>query len=877
MIADRLARRPREAADRRDAGDTTVLLYDPTVAASTRTQHERLLTRSPPTSWCVEPDLRSRSHDSRPASRRPGSADGTLHGRLRRCHAVAEGRERSSASGIGYRIARHDGAASTGCFAERRRRLLARAAATRRHDAHRARLDERAHQRARSPSEGNAALALNLLGAHRTLIWYLPTLDDLASGEPPTIAELTPPLGHARSLLLLVLVALAAAFWRGRRFGPLVVENLPVVVRASETMEGRARLYERQPPGCTPSTPCASAPSTGSPALCGLPRTATVDRGGRRGRRAHRTRPRRGRRACWSTPSPRTDGELVRLSDELLALEARRGAHPSRRIRPTSPHPRPTQTGTDPQTWTPMADSCRAPRLVRARAHRGRQGRRRPGRRRHRPASSRCSPAATCCSRACPASRRRCWCARLSRALQPRDQARAVHPRPDAGRRHRLARLRRRSRASSSSARARCSPTSCSPTRSTARPRRPSRRCSRRWRSARSRVDGVTRPLPVPFMVAATKNPIEYEGTYTLPEAQLDRFLLKLVLDLPGARQRGRGARAGTPPASTRATSPPPASTPVLDAATLAAAQADVATRRRQPGCARPTPSTWPAPPGRARRSSSASARAARRRCSPPRKAWAWLTGFDAITPDHVQAMALPVLRHRIQLRPEAELEGVSRRRDPALDPAAGAGADLDGAMAVSGWFVALLALGVVPIVLLGGLARRSCSAGWLLVAAARRRSTSLLAGSPRALRLARDVPGAGAARRDASRADAARHQHRAPHACAACVRDAWQPSAGARPTRAARRAPAPASAARSRPTLTPFRRGERRAAHVTVRSFGPLRPRGPAGDASRRRAPSGCCRRSTRASTCRRGSPGCASSTGARACMVRGQGTEFD
>src|SRR6185437_3625478 len=46
-------------------------------------------------------------------------------------------------------------------------------------------------------------------------------------------------------------------------------------------------------------------------------------------------------------------------------------------------------------------------------------------------------------------------------------------------------------------------------------------------------ADGVTRPLPAPFLVAATQNPIEYEGTYTLPEAQLDRFLLKLVLDLP--------------------------------------------------------------------------------------------------------------------------------------------------------------------------------------------------------------------------------------------------------------------------------------------------------------------------------------------------------
>ncbi|TPX00471.1 AAA family ATPase, partial [Schumannella luteola] len=46
-------------------------------------------------------------------------------------------------------------------------------------------------------------------------------------------------------------------------------------------------------------------------------------------------------------------------------------------------------------------------------------------------------------------------------------------------------------------------------------------------------ADGATRKLPVPFLVAATQNPIEYEGTYTLPEAQLDRFLLKLVLDLP--------------------------------------------------------------------------------------------------------------------------------------------------------------------------------------------------------------------------------------------------------------------------------------------------------------------------------------------------------
>ncbi|RII95871.1 AAA family ATPase, partial [Clavibacter nebraskensis] len=46
-------------------------------------------------------------------------------------------------------------------------------------------------------------------------------------------------------------------------------------------------------------------------------------------------------------------------------------------------------------------------------------------------------------------------------------------------------------------------------------------------------VDGESHALPDPFLVAATQNPVEYEGTYTLPEAQLDRFLLKLVLDLP--------------------------------------------------------------------------------------------------------------------------------------------------------------------------------------------------------------------------------------------------------------------------------------------------------------------------------------------------------
>ena len=171
-------------------------------------------------------------------------------------------------------------------------------------------------------------------------------------------------------------------------------------------------------------------------------------------------------------------------------------------------------------------------------------------------------------------------------------------------------------------------------------------------------VDGESRKLPVPFMVAATMNPIEYEGTYTLPEAQLDRFLLKLVLDLPERDNEievvTRHAAGFNPRDLAGA-----GVTPVLDAAQLGAAQAAV-TRVRSSAdvigyavdLARATRQSPSVKLGVSPRGTTALLAAA--------KAWAWLTGFDAITPDHVQAMALPVLRHRLQLRPEAELEGVS-------------------------------------------------------------------------------------------------------------------------------------------------------------------------------------------------------------------------
>ncbi|MBF4633351.1 MoxR family ATPase [Agreia pratensis] len=171
-------------------------------------------------------------------------------------------------------------------------------------------------------------------------------------------------------------------------------------------------------------------------------------------------------------------------------------------------------------------------------------------------------------------------------------------------------------------------------------------------------VDGLSRALPDPFLVAATMNPIEYEGTYTLPEAQLDRFMLKLVLDLPPRDTEiavlQRHAAGFNPRDLTGA-----GMTAALGASELRQAQASAAAVGASPDvlayvvdlarATRQSPSVKLGVSPRGSTSLLASA-----------KAWAWLNGSPAITPDHVQAMVLPVLRHRIQLRPEAELEGVS-------------------------------------------------------------------------------------------------------------------------------------------------------------------------------------------------------------------------
>ncbi|WP_336698946.1 DUF4350 domain-containing protein [Curtobacterium sp. USHLN213] len=121
---------------------------------------------------------------------------------------------------------------------------------------------------------GNAALALGLLGDDATLTWYTPTPG--TSDAAPTLGSLAPPWVPS-ALVLLGLVAVAAAVWRGRRLGPLVVERMPVVVRAAETTEGRARLAARTGDRTHALDTLRIAALRRTARRLGLPRSAHVD------------------------------------------------------------------------------------------------------------------------------------------------------------------------------------------------------------------------------------------------------------------------------------------------------------------------------------------------------------------------------------------------------------------------------------------------------------------------------------------------------------------------------------------------------------------------------------------------------------------------
>jgi MoxR-like ATPase len=175
-------------------------------------------------------------------------------------------------------------------------------------------------------------------------------------------------------------------------------------------------------------------------------------------------------------------------------------------------------------------------------------------------------------------------------------------------------------------------------------------------------VDGMARHLPVPFLVVATQNPIEYEGTYPLPEAQLDRFLFKLVVGYPTADQEVAVVAMhdqGLDPHDLSSVRP------VANANDLEAARREVEAIRVSPAVqayivalARATRDSPSLRLGVSPRGATMLLHAS--------KAWAWLSGRAFVTPDEIKAVAKPALRHRVQVRPEIELEGANA--DGVLD-----------------------------------------------------------------------------------------------------------------------------------------------------------------------------------------------------------------
>ena len=186
-------------------------------------------------------------------------------------------------------------------------------------------------------------------------------------------------------------------------------------------------------------------------------------------------------------------------------------------------------------------------------------------------------------------------------------------------------------------------------------------------------------PLPALFMVLATQNPIEHEGTYPLPEAQLDRFLMKLAIDYPApqaereilalAREEAR-ADCGTAVACPRSGIPgmqsqPAPTSALLGAGEVFAARREVLDLHLAPAlvgyivdliaATRHPESLDPALAGSVRYGASPRGAIALERCA---RAHAWLAGRDYVSPADIQAMLVPVLGHRVLLSYEAEARG---------------------------------------------------------------------------------------------------------------------------------------------------------------------------------------------------------------------------
>jgi MoxR-like ATPase len=174
-------------------------------------------------------------------------------------------------------------------------------------------------------------------------------------------------------------------------------------------------------------------------------------------------------------------------------------------------------------------------------------------------------------------------------------------------------------------------------------------------------IDGKDYPLGEDFMVVATQNPIEQQGTYPLPEAQLDRFLFKMIIDHPNRDEereivRRHGHRSAMPRVEDFGLAA------VTDGATLALARAAVSRIRLSDPLIDYIVDVIRATREHSSLEVGASTRAANMLAAAAR-AYAVLAGRDFVIPDDVKFLALPVLRHRLTLSPGAEIEGLTADR----------------------------------------------------------------------------------------------------------------------------------------------------------------------------------------------------------------------
>ncbi|WP_236245004.1 DUF4350 domain-containing protein [Streptomyces sp. CC210A] len=182
----------------------------------------------------------------------------------------------------------------------------------------------------RLSEEGNASLALQLLGSREHLVWFLPSPADSSAGGDGDIDipgggrsffDLIPS-GWLWGTLQLVVAGVLAAIWRGRRLGPLVMERLPVAIRASEATEGRARLYHRADARDRASAVLRSAARTRLAPLVGVPtRDAHSPHLLLPALSARLADRQRDVQSLLFGPAPTDDTTLVRLADQLDALE----------------------------------------------------------------------------------------------------------------------------------------------------------------------------------------------------------------------------------------------------------------------------------------------------------------------------------------------------------------------------------------------------------------------------------------------------------------------------------------------------------------------------------------------------------------------------